>query len=64
MCAGTAALFLAGLLLRLCGLEPVETARWLLAGALLAVLLLLLAIEGHSDKVPCRMAQQEDPEIK
>ena len=64
LCAGMAVLFLAGLLLRLCGLKPAGTVLWFLAGVLLAVLLLLLAIEGHQDKVLYRMAKEEDPEIK
>lgn len=57
-------LFLAGLLLRLRGLKPAGTGLWLLAGVFLAVLLLLVAIEGHQGKVLYRMAKQKVKSVR
>lgn len=64
LCGIIGLLFLAGLVLYLCGLQAASFWAWGFAGLLLALLLVLLGIEQHQDRQLYLDAKKNDPSIK
>ena len=56
----TGMLLMAGLALRLIGLKTPATVAFGLAGALLLLMMILLAVEAHQDRVLNEIAMEED----
>ena len=64
LCAVLAVLLLAGLILQLCGVSAVAVWLWMIAAAVFVLLLILLGIEQHQDRMLYLQAKQEDPRIE
>ena len=57
-------LFVAGILFWAIGWHWISLITWFLSGAVFAVLLILLAIEAHQDKVLNDIAMRENDELE
>lgn len=64
LCAAVGILFLAGLVLHLCGLSVPAVWMWGMAALIFVVLLILLGVEQHQDRQLYLDAKREDPAIK